>query len=333
MEKSGNAIIWPENVPSSEPREEVILSGSLYLGPVRVLSALLGGKSSSETYSRRMRVVSKGLFGVVFLLGGVGHADKPKPRDCSKAAMRKVRGDADKAVRAKDYAKAIALLEPVAHDCSDGRDPVASAWLASDLAVAYEKNGQFLECARLMAPLSHPRSGLQESANDKLVKAIEFNLDHCSKAFDAKYAAIKSGGCSLTIEHAIATAAAPEAVVPKGAAAACVALVPGKRGPKAADEDPEVRDVVCPRVALVWKTTKGLERQELAGGDGVLGDDGVCCNLSSIAAGAMDGKILVRVRGQGRDCSGGTADSASDAFYEWKGRALTSTLDASVGFH
>lgn len=270
---------------------------------------------------------------MAFLLGGVARADKPKARDCSKAAIRKARGDADKAMRAKDYARAIALLEPFARDCSDGRELVASAWLASDLAVAYEKNGQFLECARLMAPLSHPRSGLQESGNDTIVNAIEFNLDHCSKAFDAKYAALKSGGCSLTIDDAIAIAAAPAAVVPKGAAVACVALVPGKRGPKSAGEDPEVRDVVCPRVALVWKTAKGLERQELTGGGGVLGDDGVCCNLSSIAAGTMDGKTLVRVRGQGRECSGGTADIASDAFYEWKGRALTSTLDASVGFH
>ena len=45
------------------------------------------------------------------------------------------------------------------------------------------------------------------------------------------------------------------------------------------------------------------------------------------------GKTLIRVRGHGRDCSGGTADAASDAFYEWNGKALSSALDASVGFH
>ena len=59
----------------------------------------------------------------------------------------------------------------------------------------------------------------------------------------------------------------------------------------------------------------------------------MCCNLSSIAAGTVGGKMLVRVRGHGRDCNGGTADAASDAFYEWNGKALSSLLDASVGFH
>ena len=277
------------------------------------------------------------------LIGGVAHADKAKARDCSKAATRKVRADADKAVRAKDYPGAIALLEPFLRDCSGGQGQgqgqgqgmTDRAWLASDLAVAYEKNGQYVECERVLAPLSHPKSGLQESASDKLVKAIDHNLDRCSKALDARYAALKAGGCTLTIDHAIATAAAPAALVPKGATAACVALVRGKASPKAPDDDPESRDVVCPAVALIWKGAKpALERQELAsGGSGPLGDDSVCCNLSSIAAGTMAGKTLVRLRGQGRDCSGGTADTASDVFYEWNGTTLSSTLDASVGFH
>jgi len=189
-----------------------------------------------------------------------------------------------------------------------------------------------------MAPLSHPKSGLQESGSDKLVKAIEYNLDHCSKGFDAKYAAIKSGGCALTVDGAIAIAAAPSVLVPKGAASACVALVPGKPAAKTAkadDEDPEIKDVVCPEMAVVWKGAKGaLERKQLAfTAKGALGDESFCCTLSAIATGTMGGKSLVRVRGQGRECSGGTADVASDAFYEWNGSALVPTIDASIMFH
>jgi len=287
-----------------------------------------------------MRAISICFLGLsLVLLGGAAHAGPAAARDCSKPAMRKVRADADKAARAKDYPKAISLLEPFLRDCHGSKGLTDRAWLASDLAVAYENNGQLVECQRVLAPLSHPSSGLHESGSEKLVKAIEHNLDHCSKALDAKYAAIKPGGCTLTIDHAIAAAAAPAAVVPKGATAACVALLHGKRPPKAPDDDPESRDVVCPVVAVIWKGAKpALERQDLpsgsaSGSGGALGDDSVCCNLSSIAAGTMDGKTLIRVRGHGRDCSGGTADSASDTFYEWTGSALRSALDASVGFH
>ena len=45
---------------------------------------------------------------------------------------------------------------------------------------------------------------------------------------------------------------------------------------------------------------------------------------------SVGGKTLVRVRGHGRDCSGGTADSASDVFYEWNGKGLTPAFDAST---
>lgn len=255
-----------------------------------------------------------------------------KPADCSKAAKRKARAAASQAVAAADYPKAIALLEPF-RACNDTADRVESAWLAGDLAVAYEKNGQPLECERLMGPLSHPKSGVLETGNDKLIKALEYNLDHCSKTFDAQYAAIKAGGCTLAIDKAIASAAVPAPLIPKGATAACLALVPGKPVAKSADDDPDQTPVVCPRVALVWKSARpALERQELtSGGDhDALGNESDCCNLSTIAVGVQAGKPTVRVRGDGRDCTGGTADSSSDMFYEWKGAALSATLDASI---
>ena len=81
--------------------------------------------------------------GLALACGGVAQAGPT--HDCSKAAARKLRKDADQAAGAKDPARAIALLEPFLRDCSDDKDPVERAWVASDLAVDYEKTGQFLE--------------------------------------------------------------------------------------------------------------------------------------------------------------------------------------------
>jgi hypothetical protein len=282
-----------------------------------------------------MRAISLCLLGVALACGG-GAADAGPARDCSKAAARKLRKEADQAADAKDPAKAIALLEPYLRACSDDKDPVERGWVANDLAADYEKTGQFVECQKLLGPLTYPRSAVQHSGDDKLIHAITHNLDRCSKGFETKYAAIKPGGCTLPLGRAIATAAAPASLVPRGASAACVVLVRGKPAAKAADDDPESHDVTCPRVVLASKGAKAdLDYQDLSGSDpgGALGDDSVCCNLTSIAAGTVSGKTLVRVRGHGRDCSGGTADSASDAFYEWNGKGLSPAFDASIGYH
>jgi hypothetical protein len=281
-----------------------------------------------------MRAIWMCLSALALACGGVAQAGPA--RDCSKAAARKLRKDADQAASAKDPARAIALLEPFLRECSADKDPVERGWVASELAVDYETTGQFIECQRLLGPLRDPRSAVGQSGDDKLIRAIEHNLDRCSKGLDARFAAIKTGGCTLSLGRAIATAAAPAALVPRGASAACVVLVHGKPAAKGADDDPDSRDVVCPRVVLAWKGARpSLDYQDLSGSDagGALSDDSVCCNLRSIAAGTLGGKTLIRVRGQGRDCNGGTADSASDAFYEWNGKGLGPAFDASVGYH
>lgn len=266
------------------------------------------------------------------VISALPDAASAAPPSCTKAAQRKVRAAAEKAVKAKDYKAAIARLEPVRAACGDAPDAVESAWLAADLAAAYEKAGQPLACEQLMAQLASPRARVADAGNDKVLKAIEYNLDRCSKAIDAQYAAIKPGGCALTIEHAVATAAAPAALVPRGATAACIALVPGTPA-KHAEPD----DVTCPQAVLVWKAAR-LERQSLttastAGTADAISDSSICCNLTSIAAGTRDGKHLVRVRGDGRDCNGGTADAATDLYYEWKGTSLTTVLDRLTSTH
>jgi len=90
-----------------------------------------------------MRTISICMLGLVWL-GGVAHAaPKATKADCSKPAVRKARAEADKAVRAKEYPKAIALLEPVVRGCETEMSPTEHAWLAGDLAVAYDRNGQY----------------------------------------------------------------------------------------------------------------------------------------------------------------------------------------------
>ncbi|MBC7973921.1 MAG: hypothetical protein H7138_02970 [Myxococcales bacterium] len=70
-----------------------------------------------------------------------------------------------------------------------------------------------------------------------------------------------------------------------------------------------------------------------AGTADAISDSSICCNLTSIAAGTRDGKHLVRVRGDGRDCNGGTADATTDLYYEWKGTSLTTVLDRLTSTH
>jgi hypothetical protein len=168
-----------------------------------------------------------------------------------RSCIRRARSQADKAVRAKDYPAAIALLEPLVEHIEEGSFgtvTVDGAWLLSDLAFAYQQNHQYVECIQLVGSPS-----LAGDGTEKVHKAIDHNLDGCNKRLDAEYA-IQSGRCRISIDGAISTAALPSALAPKGAAAACVALVPGKRRPNTAqDEDARV----CPVVALVWKGAKG----------------------------------------------------------------------------
>ena len=255
-------------------------------------------------------------------------------RDCT----RRLRAEADKAVRAKDYATAIELLEPVADAIREGSFrtvTVDGGWLLSDLAFAYQRNHQYVECIHLIGSLSLEG----DQGTDRLLKAIGYNLDGCNKKLDAEYA-IKSAHCRIPIEGAIATAAAPRAMAPEGATAACVALIPGKRPPDASKDE---YVLVCPVVALVWKGAKGaVERKELptrsdpaesAPFPDPLDEEDFCTGLTSIAVGAMDDKRFVRVSGapdehcQGRQC---LHIGSVDMFYEWNGKLLVPALDLTL---
>jgi hypothetical protein len=253
-----------------------------------------------------------------------------------RSCIRRARAEADKEVRAKDYPAAIELLEPLVKHVGEGSFhsvDVEGAWLLSDLAFAYQRNHQYVECIQLVGGMS-----LLGDDTEKVSKAIDHNLDGCNKRLDAEYA-IKSGGCRISIDGAIATAAVPPALAPKGAAAACVALVPGAPTP---DTTQDERGPICPVVALVWKGARGaIERKELrsAGHDpsqefylDPLTDEDYCLGSSSIAFGTRAGKDFVRVSGApGENCQGRQCYhiSSVDMFYEWNGEVLTQSLDVT----
>ena len=204
----------------------------------------------------------------------------------------------------------------------------AQAQNALRSAERLESDGDYLECERELAPETWWLSRL----SDELGDAVQRKLESCSEAAHKRYAAIKPTTCRLEISDAIASAAAPRAMVPKGAGAACLALVPDTH-PTPQPPDPVFRHVVCPRVALVWRVGAKLERRELAVNGGALADDDLCCNLESIGSGADSGSTLVRVGGAGHPCHGGTAYEATDVIYTWTGKALASPLDLSVDYH
>lgn len=245
--------------------------------------------------------------------------------------------DADQADADADAPGAWATDEEAEDDTSDDEEAENDA-SAAELRAAnarasgalvraekYESQGEYLECAQALAPITWRLSTVD---NGDLVEAVEKTYNRCDDELEKQYEPIGAKDCELDVEDAIAVTAAPPRLVPRAAKAACLALVPGSSRTEAANDV----GAVCPRVALVW-SAGGLHRRELRFEGGPLGDDGWCCNLESIAAGTLDGKTLVRVGGSGHPCGGGTAYEATQALYEWNGKSLASPLDISIGFH
>ncbi|HNN92139.1 MAG TPA: hypothetical protein PKI03_07725 [Pseudomonadota bacterium] len=258
-------------------------------------------------------------------------APKPAALDCSRAGKRKVRAAAEKAVRAKAYKNAIALLEPFASGCPDSGDAaVESAWLAGDLAVAYQRDGQALACKRLMERLVFPKSDAAQQGDAKLMSALQFNLDQCQKAFDAEYAALRAEACSIAPRDAIAAASIPEPLLPSGAQAACLALVPTDAPNKAGKHGKDgAEDVSCPALVLVTKAKSGAKSRRVLGTP--FADQTFCCGLHRVEVGSKDGQALVRVSAGEwvRECQGGTATASLDGIFAWSTSALRLVLDAS----
>jgi hypothetical protein len=253
-------------------------------------------------------------------IGGPARAD---PTDCSKTALRAARAVAGQAARRKDYKAAIATLAPLAGGCSDaGADAVERGWLVSDLSVAYLKDGQLLECKKLVDDALYPKSDIARAGNDKLTSALAHNGELCDRARLAQYGPFSSTPCPFAVDDAAATSL-PPALCPKEASAACLAIVGGRSA---------AGKVVCPRLALVTKQKDGtLTRRALRTDKSGLTDETFCCGYDSVAIAIKDGVPMVRLGANSavRECSGGTAHSLLDEVLAWKGELLTVVVDAS----
>ena len=274
--------------------------------------------------------------GLVLLTSGTGLADKDaKPADpkvdCTMAAKRKARGVADKAVKAKDYKLAIATLAPYAASCSSsGDEAIETAWLIGDLAVAYELNGDYVACKAAVEPLVFPKSDVARAGTEKLASALQYNLDHCEKKLDDSYALLKSNACPFEIDDSTVAAAVPASLVPKGATAACVALVsPDDKRGAAKPDDGDLPPVSCPVIALVAKGAGAKLTRRVLGKPS--DDETFCCGFNKIAVGVKAGQSLIRVGADSwvRECHGGTATTSLDKIFELKNNALSIVIDAS----
>lgn len=261
---------------------------------------------------------------LVLLTSGWSASAAESARDCSKAALRKARAAAAEAARRKDYKAAIAVLSPLGSACGEA-DAVERGWLASDLAVDYLKDGQLLECRKLLDNVLHPKSDIAAAGNDKVLGALAHNQDLCESAFAEQYGPFSSASCPLTVEDAakneaggVAAVALPQALWPKGAGAACLAVVRGGRK--------------CPRVMLVVQRSDGkLKRSALKTEKSGLSDETFCCGYDTIAVGIKNATPMVRLGADTlvRECSGGTAQSTLDEVLAWKGDLLSLVVDAS----
>lgn len=266
---------------------------------------------------------------LLLLVGAAAVTAEETAPDCSKPALRKARASATQAARRKDYKAAIALLAPLAEACGDG-DAVERGWLISDLSVDYLKNGQLLECTKLVDEALYPKSDIARSGNDKLTSALEHNGQLCEQARADQYGPFSSTPCPFEIDDAVANdqgghaaTELPAALRPKGASVACLAVVGGKRNSG---------HVECPRLVLVVRQADGkLQRRPLRLDGSGVDDPTFCCGYDAVAVSFKNGAPMVRLGADTviRECSGGTARSMLDEILSWKGDALSVVVEAS----
>lgn len=204
-----------------------------------------------------------------------------------------------------------------ADDDDDSYDAYAAGAVRS--AEQHEAAGEYLECVQELAPVTWQASRL---TNGDIESRLDDTLARCREQHEAEHRWITADKCHVKIDDAIASIAVPRAMAPKSAKRACLALMPGPPEPDA-----------CPRLELVWKTARGVQRRRLAVDGGGLADDLWCCKLDSLGVGRHDGDIWVSVAGTNHPCGGGTAYESNSTLYRWDGKALTSPVDQTVAYH
>ncbi|HUS63836.1 MAG TPA: hypothetical protein VMZ28_04795 [Kofleriaceae bacterium] len=205
-------------------------------------------------------------------------------------------------------------------------------WVHSDLALALHRAGDHAGCMGVLAPLTTPRPPLSiylyDLEEEKVGKALLHNEELCRKAHEGTRKDFAAAPCPFKTDGQAAALLGDT----------CLVLGPaGDPGEFQQALDNDVgRDesALCPSVSA-FTQKPGAEPVEtlLEPADGPLTDISNCCNLTEISTATRDGKRLVRIRGGGRDCFGGTADMDIDSIYEWTGDTLKLVDDTSVSSH
>ncbi|QRY81254.1 tetratricopeptide repeat protein [Pseudomonas sp. PDNC002] len=222
----------------------------------------------------------------------------------------------------KDYGEAIARLEAAMDrqsQCSSVPDR-NWYWLRSDLALAYLKAGREQDCRKQLQPLiNNPRSSSDVNTvfpeDAKLIRALETNQRLCNEAHEKRLANFTKTACQTLIPGALARALTPYGT--------CMAVLPA----------PSNTSGACPSL-VEWQGGKQLRQLHLVASDdnSPLGDASLCCKIHSVRVARADGKLLLRLQGEGRDCFGGTAYDVLDATYELNGSELKALDDFSLTY-
>jgi hypothetical protein len=250
---------------------------------------------------------------------------------CTAEQVKTARADSKALFDQKAYGPAADRLTELMQSCfldnadDSGTQPnLDFYWVHSDLALAQHRAGDHAGCLATLAPLTTPRPPLSiylyDLEEEKVGKALLHNEALCRDAHEATRKDFAAAPCPFKTDGQAAARLGD----------ACLVLGPAgeydafQKALEEADEDgPGDADGLCPPVSA-FTQKPGAEPVEtlLQPAEGPLTDTSSCCNLTEISTATRGGKRLVRVRGGGRDCFGGTADSDTDAIYEWTGDAL-----------
>lgn len=272
------------------------------------------------------------------------------PLHCPHSEVAKGRAQAEQRMKAGDPAGAIAILKPLRETCGlysyrqvNGEREVNLDfyWIHSDLSFAYYKAGQYSACLSTLSELTYPGPPDGLAANDlenqPVGKAIAYNERLCETAFTKPYARLTDRPCP-DIKRADAevrdSIALPTELSQNGRWR-CLTFHGGatyeerKQALEAGKESDAKK--LCPSLVATGSHGKKVAVLEIR--QGTLTSPSNCCLVDSISAGVVDGKPIVRLRGQGRDCFGGRAYYTSDEIFELRGSQLVLILDASRSSH
>lgn len=284
--------------------------------------------------------------GLAVLWAGQATIVEAEGPSCPHTEIVKARGLAEQRMKAREYTAAVEILRPLRDKCAifsyrDGsgeRQPdLDFYWIHSDLSFALYRAGLFRECLSVLAPLTYPGppDGLSSNGLDEhpVAKAISYNEGLCEAALTKPYDKLADKPCPhvarLSAEDR-SSIALPEQLA-QGGRFRCLQIDGGaghdeRRQALASEKELDAKKL-CPQLVATGMAGKG--RVTLAVSEGTLRAPSDCCLIDSLSAGVVDGKPVVRLRGQGRDCFGGRAYFIADEIYEWRGTKLVLLSSAS----